>query len=105
MVTCDLAELDEESGKVRREVTRVGRAVHGLDVDAQLRTVGEPDAEGLEHAERPPHPLADAASGVHRKQDPPEGRGKTRGQVALFGHFDVLVEVASSLGELFELVE
>ena len=100
-----LAQLDEQPGQVGGQVPRVGRPVHGVDVDAHLRPSGQAQAEGLQDAERAAYPFADAPAGVHGQQHPPERRGQPYRQVPVLVDLDVLVEVAPALGQLFELVE
>ena len=105
VVAGHLAELHEQPGQIGGQVAGVGRTVHGVHVDAELGSVGELDAEGLQDPEGPEDPLADASLGVHGQEHPAEGGGQTRGQVAVLGHLDVLVEVAPGLGQVLELVE
>ena len=92
-------------GQIRGEITRVGRPVNRFDVDAEFGPVWEPDAEGLEHPESAPHPLADTALGVHREKHPSECRREPRAEVTVLSYLDVLVEVAPAVGDLLELVQ
>ena len=79
--------------------------MHGLHVDAQLGPVGKLDAERLQDAKGPDDPLADPPPGVHGEEDPAEGGGQARGEVAVLGDLEVLMEVAPGLGQVLELVE
>ena len=77
VVTCHLAELDEQAREVSREIARVGGPEDGLDVDVELVPVGEAQRERLQDAEGPPDPFTDPALRVHRQEDPAEGGGET----------------------------
>ncbi|HZQ86082.1 MAG TPA: hypothetical protein VFA83_14645 [Acidimicrobiales bacterium] len=105
----DLAHLDEQPGQVARQVPTVRRPVHGLDVDADLCPVGQPQAERLQHPECPGHVLPQPLLGLHGQQQPAEGTDQQRRQPALLGDLDVLVEqlppVHLPAGQMLELVQ
>ena len=105
VITSHLSELDEQGRQVAREVAGVRRPEHRLDVEADLDAVGQPEVERLQDAERPFHPIPDAALGVHREQHPAKRRHERSCQHTVFGHLDVLVEVTATIGEDFEFVE
>ena len=50
-------------------------------------------------------PLPYSAPGVHREKDTPESCREPGGELTILTHLDVLVEVASCLCELLELVQ
>jgi len=105
VVSGDFSELHEEASEIGRKVAGICRPVHGVDVDAHLRPIGETDAERLEHPESAANSFADPAFGVHRQQQPPEGGCEPWRQVTVLADLDVLVEVPATIGELLKLVK